>query len=94
MAEKPGSSAKRTSQVAQAYQFANEILSAAISLALLAWGGSWLDGKFGSKPLLTITGACLGFLVAGFSLRRLLKRLDRQAAAKRSAAEEERSSSR
>ena len=37
-------------------------LQFAASVGLLAWGGHWLDGRFGTTPWLLIGGAFLGFL--------------------------------
>ena len=71
------------SQIAQAYRTAHEILSAAIALGLLVWAGYWLDSKLGWTPALTICGACLGFVVAGVSLRALLRRLDQESKKKK-----------
>lgn len=82
----PGSSQRRksqASQIAQAYRTAHEILSPAIGLGVLAGGGYWLDSKLGWTPALTICGACLGFVVAGVSLRALLRRLDQESKKKR-----------
>ena len=82
----PGSQQRRrsqASQIAQAYHTAHEILSAAIGLGVLAGGGYWLDSKLGWTPALTICGACLGFVVAGVSLRALLRRLDQESKKKR-----------
>jgi F0F1-type ATP synthase assembly protein I len=73
----------RAAQVAQAYRLAHEVVSAALALGLLVWGGVWLDEKSGWSPALTICGACLGFVVAGASLRQLLRRLDQEAARKK-----------
>ena len=69
---------KRTAGIAQAYRTSHEIMSAAIGIAVFAGVGYWLDSKLGWKPLLTIGGAILGITSAGFSLRRLLARLDRE----------------
>lgn len=69
---------RQTGQIAQAYRVAHESASAAASLGLMTYGGYWLDQRFGWRPLLTICGACLGFLIAGMSLRQLLRRLDRE----------------
>ena len=81
-----GSSQRRksaASQVAQGYRTAHEIISGAISMAVLAGGGYWLDGRLGWTPVMTICGACVGFVVAGASLRVLLRRLDRESSQKR-----------
>ncbi len=83
---KSGSSQRRrsqTSQIAQAYRTAHEILSAALALGLLVGAGYWLDRKVGWAPALTICGACIGFVVAGVSLRTLLRRLDQESAQKK-----------
>ncbi|MEO2032613.1 MAG: AtpZ/AtpI family protein [Planctomycetaceae bacterium] len=69
---------KRTAGIAQAYRTSHEIMSAAIGIAIFAGAGYWLDLKLGWKPVLTICGAILGMISAGFSLRRLLARLDRE----------------
>lgn len=79
MARKLTPAQRRTSQIAQAYRNAHEIVSACLGLAALAGGGYWLDHRLGWSPVLTICGACLGFVTAGFSLNRLLRRLDREA---------------
>ncbi len=68
----------QTSQIAQAYRTAHEILSAALALGLFVGAGYWLDRKVGWTPALTVCGACLGFVVAGVSLRALLRRLDQE----------------
>jgi F0F1-type ATP synthase assembly protein I len=73
----------RASQVAQAYRTAHEVVSGAVSMAVLTGGGYWLDRKFGFSPVLTICGAVIGFVVAGVSLRTLLQRLDQESARKR-----------
>jgi F0F1-type ATP synthase assembly protein I len=78
----------RTAQIAQAYRTAHEVVSAAISLGFLIFGGYWLDKRYGWSPVVTICGACLGLIVAGASLRQLLQRLDRESAeVKRKAAQ-------
>lgn len=69
----------QASQIAQAYRTAHEVLSAALSLGVLIGAGYWLDQRFGWTPVITICGACLGFVVAGVSLRVLLRRLDQEA---------------
>lgn len=69
---------KRTAAIAQAYRTSHEVMSAAMGIALFAGLGYWLDGRLHWNPTLTICGACLGFVTAGFSLRRLLIRLDRE----------------
>lgn len=68
---------RRISAVAQAYRYANDILSGALAIAVCAGLGYWLDLKTGWKPALTIIGACLGFVSAGLTLRSLLRRLDK-----------------
>lgn len=69
---------RRTAAIAQGYRDSHEIMSAAMSIAILAGGGYWLDVKYGWKPVLTICGACLGCVMAFASLRRLLARLDKE----------------
>jgi F0F1-type ATP synthase assembly protein I len=81
--ETPQQRQSRASQIAQAYRTAHEVVSGAISMAVMTGGGYWLDRKFGFSPVLTICGATLGFVVAGVSLRTLLQRLDQESARKR-----------
>ena len=73
-------------QIAQGYRTAHEVLSAALSLGLMIGAGYWLDQKMGWSPVLTICGACFGFVVAGVSLRALLRRLDQETRAQKLAA--------
>lgn len=86
-------SENRTSQIAQAYRAANEVVSAALSLALMVGIGFWLDRRLGWNPVLTVSGAGLGFAMAGLSLRRLLRRLDRETETRKRQAAENRESS-
>lgn len=81
---------KRTGQIAQAYRAAHEVVSAAMSLGIMVLGGWWLDKKYDCSPLLTVCGACLGFIVAGVSLRQLLQRLDQESAKKKQKSSESR----
>ena len=78
-----GGRRRRAEQIAQAYRTVHEVVSAAASIGVMAFGGLWLDRKFGLSPVLLICGACLGFLMAGLSLRQLLRRLDRDSAARK-----------
>jgi F0F1-type ATP synthase assembly protein I len=71
---------QRAASVAQAYRTAHEVVSAALGIALFAGLGFWLDGQLNCKPAMTICGAILGFVFAGFTLRRILVRLDRESA--------------
>lgn len=88
-----GRSTGRASQIAQAYRSAHEVVSAALSLALMVGAGYWLDERLGWRPVLTICGACLGFVMAGFSLRRLLRRLDQETEKRKRRAAENRGTS-
>lgn len=71
---------RRITGIAQAYRMSHEILSAAIGIAVFAGLGYWIDRKLGWMPILTICGSGLGFVMGGYSLRRLLARLDRESA--------------
>ena len=75
-----GNRRRRAEQIAQAYRAAHEVISAAASIGVMAFGGFWLDRRFGFTPVLLICGTCLGFLMAGLSLRQLMRRLDRESA--------------
>ena len=74
---------RRISAIAQAYRESNEVMSAAMAVALLAGGGYWLDLRLGCKPMLTICGLLLGCGMAAASLRQLLIRLDEQSRERR-----------
>ena len=79
MSDDPTSRRRRmVSSIAQAYRESHEVMSAAMSIALLTGLGYWLDSKFGWKPVLMICGLLIGSLMAAASLRRMLVRLDRQ----------------
>ncbi|MEZ6123530.1 MAG: AtpZ/AtpI family protein [Planctomycetaceae bacterium] len=67
-----------SSQIAQAYQTANETMAIGLTLGVLVGGGWWLDQRFGCSPAFVVAGTLLGFLACGFSLRALLRRLDQQ----------------
>ena len=80
---------RRVSAIAQAYRDSNEVMSAALAVALLSGGGYWLDLKYGWKPVLTICGLVVGCLMAAASLRQLLIRLDKQSKEQRSSHQRE-----
>lgn len=82
-----------SSQIARGYLIANQVLSMAITVALLAGGGYWLDMKYGLRPLFTFCGALLGCVAAGFSLRRILQQIDRETAERKRADAEKRGTS-
>ncbi|MDA1232320.1 MAG: AtpZ/AtpI family protein [Planctomycetota bacterium] len=82
----------QASQIAQAYRTAHEVLSAALAMGLFVGAGYWLDVRIGWKPVLTICGACVGFVVAGVSLRTLLRRLDQESARKKAQKQSDRKS--
>lgn len=44
----------------------------AVSLAVLAGGGVWLDIRFNSAPLWTLIGLVLGLVAAGYQLYELV----------------------
>ena len=83
---------RRISSIAQAYRESNEVMSAALAVALLSAGGYWLDVKYGWKPVLTICGLLIGCVFAAASLRQLLIRMDLQAKRKKSESKAEGSS--
>jgi F0F1-type ATP synthase assembly protein I len=83
----------RPSQIAQAYLMANEVIAMAVGIALLAGGGWWLDRRLGCEPLLILLGAGLGLVSAGFSLRRILRRIDGETEARRRGRTENRGTS-
>ncbi|MCA9084997.1 MAG: AtpZ/AtpI family protein [Planctomycetaceae bacterium] len=77
MANDPASRRRRRlTGIAQAYRDSQEVMSGALSLAVLIGGGYWLDMKFGTQPLFILSGLVLGCLTAAVALRQLLVRLD------------------
>jgi F0F1-type ATP synthase assembly protein I len=81
--DEKSSRSQNGSQVSKAYQTAHEVLATAIYLGFLIWVGYKADQKVGSLPLFTICGACLGFVVSAFSLRRILKHLEKESASRK-----------
>ena len=69
--------------IAQAYRESQEVMSICLSLGLLVGGGYWVDLEFGFKPIFTVVGVVLGFVTAGFSLRRMLEKSDRRSRQRR-----------
>ena len=79
MVDEPTSRPRRgISSIAQAYRDSHEVMSICLCLGILVGGGYWLDTKYGWQPLLTVIGVLLGFIGAGFQLRRLLKRMEQR----------------
>lgn len=53
-----------------------------IALCILfgSWGGSWLDGKFGTAPVLLILGFFFGLGAAGKAVHRSWQQMQKEAA--------------
>ena len=65
------SPSNRPPQVIAAMQWATQVTSVSLTMALPALFGLWLDGKWGTKPWLLIVGAVLGLLAGLRSLVRM-----------------------
>ena len=39
--------------------------------------GSWVDGRFGTKPIFILVSVVFGFTAAGFQLMQLVRKLER-----------------
>lgn len=74
----PQSRQRSASQIASAYQIANELLTHSLVIGFLIWGGYWADGALGCSPLLIICGACLGFVAAAQAIRQIVFRIERE----------------
>ncbi len=48
----------------------------ALTMALFAGGGFWLDSKFDTLPWLTLVGAVVGVAILAFYLYRLIRELE------------------
>ncbi len=66
-------------------QWATQITTIGLEMALPALGGWWIDQRFGTKPLWTVVLAVLGFIVAMRHLWDLSKRLNRRGGGTKSA---------
>lgn len=60
-------------------QWATQITTIGLEMALPTLGGWWLDQRYGTKPLWTVVLAVLGFIIAMRHLWDLSKRLNRRA---------------
>ncbi|MEX0702235.1 MAG: AtpZ/AtpI family protein [Planctomycetales bacterium] len=54
-------------------EWAQRITLVSLEMALPAWGGHWLDQRYGTDPWLLVAGALLGFAVAASHLIAMLK---------------------
>jgi len=50
----------------------------AVPVVVLALAGIFVDRKVGSKPWATLTGALLGFVIAGWLLKRQIAAVERE----------------
>lgn len=53
-------------------RYAGHGLTIALSTALFAWLGDWLDGRLGTSPLFVLLGMCVGFGAGFYSMYRQL----------------------
>lgn len=53
-------------------RYAGHGLTIALSTALFAWAGDWLDGRLGTAPLFVIVGVFVGFGAGFYSMYRQL----------------------
>jgi F0F1-type ATP synthase assembly protein I len=47
----------------------------AVAMGICAWGGYYLDGRWGTEPWLTILGLILGPIVGLMSISRMLRQV-------------------
>jgi F0F1-type ATP synthase assembly protein I len=50
----------------------------ALTMALFAGGGFWLDRRFGTAPLFTVAGSVLAIVALALHLVRVVRQLDRR----------------
>lgn len=62
----------RDSALGEVGRHAGHGLTIALSTALFAWLGDWLDGRLGTTPLFVLTGAGAGFAAGFYSMYRQL----------------------
>ena len=64
----PSPSSRSKTKPAAAFQFAGAGLQYSLTLLAFAFGGWWLDAKWGTSPWLLLSGVLLGFAGATYSL--------------------------
>lgn len=60
------------------FRYSNLGLTFAVNILIWFFGGYWLDGKLGTVPLLTITGAFIGAVSGFVYLVRVLKQIGKE----------------
>lgn len=73
----PGPPADKRPPVAAAMAWAAQITQLGLELAVPVLLGHWLDGKWGTAPVLVIVGALLGILTATLHFIQMVKRLNK-----------------
>ncbi|QDV51115.1 AtpZ/AtpI family protein [Gimesia fumaroli] len=61
------------SSLVEAHRWVSRLTTVSLEMALPAFLGHWLDGKWGTSPWLTALGAVLGFAVGMTHLLRMAK---------------------
>tara|TARA_R110002111_G_scaffold153375_1_gene220196 strand:+ start:166410 stop:166697 length:288 start_codon:yes stop_codon:yes gene_type:complete len=61
------------SPLVEAHRWVSRLITVSLEMALPAFLGHWLDGKWGTTPWLTAIGALLGFTLGLTHLLRIAK---------------------
>lgn len=69
----PGPPNKPRPPLVVGIEWVSQITTVCLEMVLPAWGGHWLDGKWGTSPWLVIIGVVLGFTVGMWHLLALVK---------------------
>lgn len=67
-----GSDSTPDTELGEVGRYAGHGLTIALSTALFAWLGDWLDGRLGTRPLFVLLGMCVGFGAGFYSMYRQL----------------------
>jgi ATP synthase protein I len=66
------------SPMAVGFEWSARITTVGLEMALPAWGGYWLDNRFGTSPIATAIGAILGLAVGMLHLLQIARQEGRK----------------
>jgi len=66
------------SPMAAAIEWSARLMTIGLEMALPAFGGYWLDHRFGTSPVFVVLGAMLGFALGMFHLMQIARQKPRQ----------------
>ena len=81
MRSSPDDNPEGLSPLAIGYMWSTRIMTIALEMGLVAYGGHWLDNRFGTTPVFLLIASALAMVILAAQLMAIIKGADKTAGA-------------